>query len=105
MFIATGQKEFGMEPVKGVDQLGNQINKWSFNITRYVQNVVNGKEPAYTLRLSSPFALQKELVRSNTIDLEGTVLVNPVYGIGRVRVGGGNHPTQKMKLRIIYSRI
>jgi hypothetical protein len=29
----------------------------------------------------------------------------PTAVMGRVRLGGGSHPTQKMKLRIVYSKI
>jgi hypothetical protein len=33
------------------------------------------------------------------------VEINTQPAIGRVRVGGGNHATQKMRLRVIYSKI
>jgi hypothetical protein len=97
---------FGMVGRQTADASGNPITKWSLNITRYVQHVVTGTYPVYDFRLSSPHLL-RDLYRpeGTTTDIEQQFNVNPAIAKGRVRVGGGNHPTQKMKLHIIYSKI
>ncbi|MFN2457218.1 MAG: DUF4270 domain-containing protein [Chitinophagaceae bacterium] len=95
---------FGLIARRTTDTAGNTINVWRFNISRYVQRVLNRTEPSYELRLSSPFAL-RDLYRGPSGDVEQSFNVNPFTTIGRVRVGGGNHSTQQMQLRIIYSRL
>ena len=98
---------------------GNAIKYWNFNLTRYVQNVVNKKTSSYDLRLyAKPFISIKDTVESNfvktpvnlTISMNqskvptgNSLLISPL--VGRVRLGGGTHPTQKMKMRIVYSKI
>lgn len=86
------------------DNLGNPINVWRLNLSRYVQNVVNDVDSAYKLRLSAPYFLYN-YTSVQGFEREVPLLINQTYGIGRVRVGGGNHLTQKMRLRIIYSKI
>ena len=93
--------EFGMIGKKETDNSNNPIYKWHFNISRYVQHIVNGTEKAEELRLYSPFPT----IRANTGGVEQFIASGQPYAIGRVRVGGGNHPTQKMRLRLVYSKI
>ena len=98
---------FGISPFLSKDPAGNNIRVWRFNLTRYVQHVVNKTEPAYDMRLFSPFYVN-ELYRAGGFTAGSDTLsvsVNNQVGRGRVRLGGGNHPTQKMRLRIVYSKI
>lgn len=105
---------FGVSPfVNSKDPAGNSIRSWRFNLTRYVQHVVNDTEPVYDLRLFAPVYVN-ELYRPGPAGTESKLLtqtigvplsVNDAAGKGRVRLGGGNHSTQKMKLRIVYSKI
>ncbi len=95
---------FGIFPKRTTDAFGNTISVWKLNLTRYVQHVVNKTEPNYELRLSSPFLL-KDIFKNGTLDQTRLFSINPSYAKGRVRVGGTNHPTQAMKLRIIYSKL
>ncbi len=97
---------FGMLSKNSVDPLGNSIKVWKFNLTRYVQNINTGKEKNYSLRLTAPFFLV-DLLRDATsgIDYDSFIYANPDIAKGRVRLGGGNHATQKMRLRIIYSKL
>lgn len=60
---------------------GSNTNVYTFQITQYVQNLING-----TASAESVYMLD---VSSN----EGN----------RIKVGGGNHPTLPMKLNIIYT--
>jgi hypothetical protein len=93
--------EFGMAGKK----LGNW--EWRFNISRYVQRIVNKTEPFYELRLSSPSFLN-QFVGPFSSSTNGVVFVNPLYAVGRVRLGGGindrNLPN-RMRLRIVYSKL
>jgi hypothetical protein len=81
---------------------GNTIIQWKLNVTRYVQHIVTNHNTSYTLRLLSPNYL-KETYSGN--ETEQQFNVNSSVGKGRVRVGGGNHSTQRMRLRIIFSKI
>ncbi len=81
--------------------------KYRFNITRYVQDVVTGREKNDSLRLFAPLQVIYKIPNGNS---SFTV---PVPGIGqvangRVVVAGGNYitdPALNLRLRIIYSRI
>ena len=102
---------FGAIPVNTKDALGNSINSWRFNITRYVQHVVNDTEPAYDLRLSEPLYV-RELYRPGVLNSTSTTIevrVNIAAGKGRVRLAGntgiGDNNPQRMRLRIVYSKI
>lgn len=97
---------FGVNPVYALDPNGQRIRTWHFNISRYVQNVLTGKRPLYDLRLFAPFFVNEwyENGTSEATSLS-TFSINPTIGKGRIRLGGGNHPTQKMRLRIIYSKL
>lgn len=90
----------GAVATKSFDQAGNSISVWRLNLSRYVQNVVNKKEPLTDFRLSSPFFtnITYGQVRINP-------QINPTSTKYRVRVGGGSHPVQPMRLRIVYSNI
>jgi len=80
----------------------NTITVWRFNLTRYVQHIVTNHNTNYSLRLSSPNYI-KEIYSGNETTQQFSV--NPTIAKGRLRVGGGNHSTQRMRLRIIYSKI
>lgn len=99
---------FGVSPfINSKDASGNSIRTWRFNLTRYVQHVVNDTEPVYDLRLFAPVYIDEQY-RPGAAGSSGSLQrfpVNDAAGKGRVRLGGGNHPTQKMKLRIVYSKI
>lgn len=101
-FTIGNPAQFGMfgRKIKNTNT-GDSIYRWQFNITRYVQRIANGTEPARQLRLYSPFPVITAL--SNGV--QQYISSNMPYVIGRVRIGGGNHPTQKMKLRLVYSKL
>lgn len=82
-------------------------NKYVFNISRYLQNIVTHKKPNYTLRIYAPFITQPYILEATGGKSPSPVrfLVTPSVAKGRVIVAGGSHPTRKMRLRIIYSKI
>ena len=93
----------------GVDIFGNKIRLWKFNISRYVQNVLTKKEPLHNFRLITHRILNEYFRADNNTNTGNYSLLaiplNSSFALGRVRVGGGNHSTQKMRLRLIYSKI
>ena len=102
----VAQTQFGMSGKNTTDAFGNPIRVWRFNISRYVQNILNQKETVHNFRLLTHRAVVdafRDSDKSNFVPL--TVSINSLYAVGRVRLGGGNHPTQKMRLRIVYSKI
>ena len=100
---------YGLYGKNTVDALGNPIRVWKFNLTRYLQHILTGQEPLHNFRLHTPYVVTERIrtsFSSNTGDYTGyTTNLNPYFAFGRVRVGGGNHPTQRMRLRIIYTKI
>ncbi|MEI9945175.1 MAG: DUF4270 family protein [Chitinophagaceae bacterium] len=108
---------FGGTPFRALNPSGNSINTWRFNLTRYVQHLVNGTEPAYDFRVYAPVYTSNQYGTSASAGTKVTLYVNsaldnttpsgsPVKG--RVRLYGGD-PTrtnpQRMRLRIVYSKI
>jgi hypothetical protein len=95
----------GVSPIRANDPAGNPIRVWKFNITRYVQHVLTKTLTNYDLRLSAPFTLNEQYGIPPGTDQTFPVFLNPSIVKGRVRLGGGNHPTQRMRLRLIYSKL
>ena len=97
--------EFGSYPVKRTDANNNSVYAYNFNITRYVQHLVTAKSTNYNLYL---FAPHTDFVRFAEKTQAGVTLPSSQFNApaaGRVRLGGGTHSKQPMKLRIIYSRL
>lgn len=89
-----------------VDGAGNPIRIWKFNITRYVQNVLTKKEALNDLRLFTHKSIYEGVFvpTLNSYSYAQTI-INSQFAFGRVRVGGGNHATQRMRLRIVWTKI
>lgn len=99
---------FGSLPFYKKNMAGNSIRQWRFNLTRYVQNILNGRITNNELRLYAAPLIKLNYFDplSNTYSTQQTeIALNDAPLRGRVRLGGGNHPTQKMKMRIVYSKI
>lgn len=82
--------------------------KFVFTLTRYLQSVVTKKMPYYrTMRIYAPVFTDPYIVESSGLTKAAPyqIGVNTTVANGRVVVGGGSHPTQKMRIRIIYSKI
>ncbi len=106
----TGGGAFGMYGKNTLDGSGNPIRVWKFVITRYVQNILTKKEPLHDFRLLSARSVYQRVrigYSTNTGDYSYyATSINSQYAIGRVRVAGGNHPSaQRMRLRIVYTKI
>lgn len=85
--------------------------RYVFNMTRYMQTGVSKGYRLYkTLRVYAPVYVRPliETINGQITALPAgapSLFVNEPVAYGRVVVGGGSHPTQKMKVRIIYSKI
>lgn len=105
----NGAIAYGVFGKKTVDASGNPIKQWNFVVTRYVQNVLTKKESVYDFRLVAKKYVIDRVRGSYSTNSGGytyfTSSVNSKNAFGRVRVGGGNHPTQRMRLRIVYTKI
>ncbi|HWR33221.1 MAG TPA: DUF4270 family protein, partial [Chitinophagaceae bacterium] len=98
-------RTLGCLPLNEKDAFGNPIKVWRFNISRYVQHVLTRTQSLYDLRLSAPFTLNESFGIPPGTDAVYPLFVNPSIAKGRIRVGGGNHPLQRMRLRLIYSKL
>jgi Domain of unknown function (DUF4270) len=113
IFDASGglnYSSFGMSPVNSVDGLGHTTKSWHFNISRYIQHVLTQTQPAYDLRLFSPFYVIDQFNLPPTVgDAARTAFVNTTIAKGRVRLAGntgsGDTNPNKMRLRVIYSKL
>jgi hypothetical protein len=85
-----------------VDRFGGNLkgNTYQFAITRHVQGIVTRKETNDTLRLHAPYRVT---LYDNNFKGKQLVSVLDEVAKGRVVVGGGNHPTDSIRLRIVYS--
>ncbi|HYC40228.1 MAG TPA: DUF4270 family protein [Chitinophagaceae bacterium] len=95
---------FGIAPRRAVDQFGNPIRIWRFNLSRYVQHILTGTQSSYDLRLWAPFDV------TNPFGVTSLPMrINPTIAKGRVRLAGNTGPTdtnpQRIRLRIVYSRL
>jgi hypothetical protein len=77
--------------------LGVSVAEYKFNLSRYVQGILTRNYPNNTIYLSAP----------NYINYSQLYILQKVNDLakGRVKLGGGNNKTQKMGLRIIYSKL
>jgi hypothetical protein len=95
----------GCLPVAATDASGNRIRTWRFNISRYIQHFLTRTQSLYDLRLTAPFYITESFGIPPGTDVYPTLYLNPTIVKGRIRVGGGNHPAQRMRLRLIYSKL
>jgi len=90
--------------------LGGVLKKdrYVFNISRYVQSLATRKFPNPTLRIHMPFVIYPYYMPpdSNTPAEKTAVSLNTPIASGRVILYGGGSPApNRMRLRIIYSKI
>lgn len=107
---ASNIASFGAAPFNSSDPSGNPIRTWHFNLSRYVQHIVNGTASVYDLRLHAPvYTYNQYYPNGSTTATTAYVGVNAAPVKGRVRLrGGDSSPTpnpQRMRLRIVYSKI
>jgi hypothetical protein len=95
-------------PFYDISTLGGTLRngKYNFNLSRYVQGILTRKEKNWKLRLYSPYIANVNYLAPNgQVIAYRSIYINTPVARGRVVLGGGAHPTNRMRLRIIYSKI
>ncbi|MEO6134561.1 MAG: DUF4270 family protein [Ginsengibacter sp.] len=103
--LKTNFATLGGQPKLVDDGMGRQVNRYVFNISRYVQSIVTRKKGNPTLRLRAPYfisSLTGYVDRCNQFIPPFTNALNNI-GDGRVKLNGSNNTPTRMKLHIIYS--
>ena len=87
----------GGQPTFFQDASSNLVAEYRMNMTRYVQNIMNGRATRRDLKLAAPYfaTFANGIVSSSSF--------NPI-AYGRVQLGGGTHPQYPMFVRIYYSK-
>ena len=89
--------------------IGANVNEYKFNVTKYIQSMLTRNSTNYDMRLYSPYSVRFYTQRTGGYFRPDDTFFNYPFinlpTLGRVVVGGGNHPTAKMKLIITYSNI
>ena len=78
---------------------GNLIKYYTFNISRYVQQIVTEHTRSYDLRLYAPFNLNYPQYSPTFVPFGNNI------AFGRVRIGSGSNPNYRLRLRIVYSKL
>ena len=92
-------KYFGGTSALKPDPTFGKILQYRINITRYMQQLVTTQKINYQIKLSAPYTLAYPQYNKNFL------LYNNPIAFGRVRIGSGTHPTNRMRLVIVYSKI
>lgn len=82
---------------KFIPSSGQNVAEYRYNLTRYIQNIINGNTTIRSLRIGAPY--YAAFAGGNISQLP----FNPI-GAGRVKLGGGSHPSQPMRLKVYYSK-
>jgi Domain of unknown function (DUF4270) len=90
----------GGNPSFVTDLSGNRVAEYRIPITRYVQNILNGKRTLTDFRLEAPYY---PYYFNSSFNITSTSSINPV-AFGRLQTGGGSHPQYPMIVRIYYSK-
>jgi Domain of unknown function (DUF4270) len=85
------------------DVNSNRVAEYRMNITRYVQNIINGKAQLRDFKLEAPYFANFKAPQGFDFNISSTSIFN-LIAAGRVQVGGGSHPTYPMFVRIYYSK-
>jgi hypothetical protein len=106
---ASPDPRYGLYGESAVDASGKLITVWKFNITRYVQNILTKREPLHDFRLFTAQSAYERIREGASTNVGSYIyaqtILNTQFAFGRVRIGGGDHPTQRIKLRIIWTKI
>ena len=87
----------GGNPDFVTDASNNLVAEYKMNVTSYVQHIINGTSSRRDFKLSAPYFAEF----ANSISSSNSI--NPL-AYGRVQLGGGNHPQNRMYVRIYYSK-
>jgi hypothetical protein len=89
----------GYRRTKNDPLTGSLIKYYTFNISRYVQQIVTDHTRSYDFRLYAPFNLSYPQYSTAFIPYGNNI------AFGRVRIGSGSNPNYRLRLRIISSKL
>ena len=103
--LTTGFSYLGGHPFDVSDGSGHMVKRYTFNLSRYVQNIVTLNSNNAVFRLRAPYYIVNI---KPFVDKCGQVVPpfsQPLNNIavGRVRLNGSNNTPSRIRLRIIYS--
>ena len=78
---------------------GEAMSYYNFNVTKYVQRMVIDQSRNYDMRLFPAYSFR---YRQYSI---AEVPYNNSVALGRIRVGNGDNPNYRMRMRIVYSKV
>ena len=98
---------FGGFKTAAKDPFVNNIARYTFNISRYVQKIVTNKRINSTLRLRAPDYITSLITSVDECNQRLLPFIYPYnqLAFGRVKLGGGSNINYRMRLRIIYSNL
>jgi hypothetical protein len=103
--LTTGFAYLGGHAVDVNDGSGHNVKRYTFNLSRYVQNVVTSHSYNAVFRLRAPYYIVNQVAYvdkcSQVVPPFSQVLNN--IAVGRVRLNGSNNTPTRIRLRIIYS--
>jgi len=90
-----------------INASGKTVARYSFNISRYVQKIITGKRIIPTLRLRAPNYINMPTGYIDECNIPVSPLLFPLNNVafGRVKLVGGSTAANRIRLRIIYSRL
>lgn len=103
--VQAGLRNFGGRSQEVEDAGGNQIHRYVFNISRYVQSIITKNERNATIRLRAPFYYKNDKPyqdRCGQVIQEFVFPANPIAD-GRVLFHGSGTGSNSLRLNIIYS--
>ncbi|MEP7165032.1 MAG: DUF4270 family protein [Ferruginibacter sp.] len=100
--FATGGPDFGYfggyKRTK-TGPFGESMSYYNFNVTKYVQRMVIDQSRNYDMRLFPAYSFRYPQYSIAEVPYNNSV------ALGRVRVGNGENPNYRMRIRIIWSPI
>lgn len=105
--LTTNFGHLGGTAKKVTDASGNLVNRYTFNISRYVQSIVTQGKSNSILRLSAPYYVVVPTAYIDDCNQGIPAFRFPKNNIaqGRVRLNGTNETPTSIKLRIVYSTL
>lgn len=104
--LTSGFSYFG-GVAKKVTSGGNQVSRYTFNLSRYVQGIVTKGYSNRHIRLSAPYYFRNESVYVDPCGNTIGVFFYPmnVLGDGGVKLEGSTHSPNRIRLHIVYSKL
>lgn len=103
--LNTGFSYLGGRGINVSDGSGHMVKRYTFNLSRYVQNIVTLNSNNAVFRLRAPYYIVNKVAFFDRCGQNVPVFIQPLNNIavGRVRLNGSNNTPTRIRLRIIYS--